>query len=129
MSEIDFNKVILTGTLTGSPKNISKDESRFMGVFGLNVNNPGKDGPTISVINIMCWDKNKRQVVMSLNQGDKILVEGFLNSRTAKDKSGNYVTNFTVINGLANTLNKLGNSKSSSQAAPKDDFEDDMIPW
>src|SRR3989338_7015262 len=91
---MNLNKVTLIGNLTGDPKTTTLTSGQAVTTFGVATNYRWRDFQTketkesVEFHNIVAWRRIGAVVAKYLKKGDRIFVEGRLQTRSWKDKGG-----------------------------------------
>jgi single-strand DNA-binding protein len=117
-----INKIILIGTLTETPEIRLTTTGESLAKFSLSIERPGADGLSrqSDVIPVVAW----RQLADSLKnhtQGQTILVEGRISTRSYEDNQGqkHYITEVEARDLKSLEANSELSSSSPSSIEPK----------
>ncbi len=92
---MNLNKVTLIGNLTGDPKVATLPSGQSVSSFGLATNYRWRDAATkkpkesVEFHSIVAWRRIGEVVAKYLKKGDRVFVEGRLQTRKWKGKNGN----------------------------------------
>lgn len=119
-----MNKVILMGRLTKEPdvKEYGKGKEKKK-VASITIAVPKIKKDEAEFVNCILFDKKAEVAEKYLNKGTRILLEGYLQTDSYKDKDGNtkYITRVITTN-LEFADNKISSDKEEESEAIADDL-------
>jgi single-strand DNA-binding protein len=91
MANLNFNRVILGGRLTGDPETKTTNSGAGLCVFNIAINRPKKDGQDQQADFLRClaWEKTAQFVQQYFRKGSSILIEGRIQTGSYTDRDGN----------------------------------------
>lgn len=110
-----MNNITLTGRLTAAPELKTSLSGTSVATARLAVDRGFGEKKETDFIPIVFWKKIAETVDKYCGKGDKILINGFLQTRNYEDKNGNKRTSFEVV---CNTVEFLFQKKTDQQELP-----------
>lgn len=114
-----MNKVELTGNLTRDPdlRRTASGISVANITVAVNRVNKGPNGEKqTDFINVVCWDKKAEYIQQYARKGDRVELDGKLESRKYTDQSGNERTVWEVI---ADNITSFNTQRDDKKDQPK----------
>lgn len=88
MANLNFNKVIIGGRLTGDPELKTTASGIYVTKFSVAVNKPGKKDQA-DFFNVTAWRSTAEVVAQYFHKGSSIFLEGTLTQHMWEDGNGN----------------------------------------
>lgn len=134
---MNLNKVTLIGNLTGDPKVASLPSGQTVTTFGVATNFRWRDYQTkqlkesVEFHRLVAWRKIGEVVAKYLKKGDRVFIEGRLQTRSWKDKNGGKRSQTEIV---ADQLIMLGGKSRAkadlkpNQALVQEEVSIDEVP-
>ncbi len=121
---MNLNKVTLIGNLTGDPRSNDLPSGQTVTTFGVATNHRWRDYRTketreaVEFHHVVAWRKLGEVVSKYLKKGDRVFLEGRLQTRSWNDKTGSRKSRTEIV---ADNLIMLGKRTGAKTAKKPDD--------
>lgn len=117
-----MNKVIMTGNLTRDPELRVTQGGLSVARFGIAVNRPfSKDkGNTVDFFNVVAFSKQAEFVSKYFRKGQRIIIEGRLQTTSYTDKDGNIRAGTDIITDSIEFGSSKNKDASTDETPPED---------
>lgn len=131
---MNLNKVTLLGNLTADPKSSTIPSGQSVTSFTLATNYQWRDvqtkqmKETVEFHNIVAWRKNGELAAKYLKKGDRIYLEGRLQTRSWADKSGAKRSRTEIITDHIIMLGGRAKAKAEANQAVEESVTLENVP-